>query len=51
VGRRRPLARWSSTGLDRVLGQAGSGYNTLLSAIHADAESPSVIILVEHANQ
>lgn len=38
VWRRRALARWSSARLDRVLRQAGSGHNTLMCAIHADAE-------------
>lgn len=48
---RRSLAGWSSTGLHRVLGEAGSGYNTLLCAVHADTKSPSIIVLVKHANQ
>jgi hypothetical protein len=63
----RTVARRAVTGLDRVLGETCAGNDTLLRAVHADAESlrrishviklgdnkayPSIIVLVEHANQ
>ena len=43
---RRSLAR-----LDRVLGKAGSWDNTLLRSIHADTESPPIVVFMKHANQ
>jgi hypothetical protein len=37
--------------LHRVLGQTGTWDDTLLRAVHANAERPPVIVLVEHADQ
>jgi alpha-D-ribose 1-methylphosphonate 5-triphosphate synthase subunit PhnL len=34
-----------------VLGQAGAGDDTLLRAVHADTERPSVVVLVQHSNE
>lgn len=47
----RWLTRRTVTGLDGMLGDAGSGNNTLFRAVHTNAESPSIVIFVEHADK
>jgi hypothetical protein len=39
------------TGLDRVLGETCTRNDTLLRTVHANAESPSVIVFMKHANE
>lgn len=45
------LAGRTSAWLNGVFGDAGSGDDTLLRAIHAEAERPAVIVLVEHTDE
>jgi hypothetical protein len=45
------LTGWTTTRLDGVLGQTSTGNNTLLGAVHANAECPAVIVLVQHPDE
>lgn len=45
------MTGWAGTGLDRVLGETSTGNDTLLGAVHADAESPTIIVLVQHPDK
>jgi len=45
------LTRWTTARLDRVLGETSTGNNTLLRAVHANAECPAVIVLVQHPDE